>query len=190
MDPSRSRSTLDSRDRAARNRLAEAVRQLASGAITNDQFEDRYCALGNADHASDEIFEFAYSFYDDFYTHRLRGSHRPSRLQRRVWANCVLFLRTDIEYQWPRRAKWIWCKQSAKTEPTQRLPWWKPDAAAIQFIPIVGWLWGKRARERSEAEADRLLRTGTRVDDRIWPFRRMADYRAALRQPFYLIGTC
>jgi len=173
----------------ARRHLAQAMRQLASGTITNDQFEDRWCAIADTSRTGDELFEFAWSFYDDFYTHRLRGSHCLSPLQRRVWANCILFLRSGLDYQWPTRAKWLWCKQSTKTEPSQRLPWWKPDAAAIQFIPIIGWFWGKRLRDRFEAEADRLLKSGPIVNDRIWPFRTMADYKAALAAPFYLRGT-
>lgn len=172
----------------ARRALAEAIRQLASGTITQDQFEDRYCALADTGHTGDEMFEFAWSFYDDFYTHRLRGSHRLSRSQRRVFARCVLFLRSGIDYQWPKRAKWLWCKQSAKVEPSQRLPWWKPDADVISSIPIIGWIWAKRLRNRIEEEADRLLKAGPMVDDRIWPFRTMAEYKAALARPFLLAG--
>lgn len=172
----------------ARRQLAEAMRELASGTITNDQFEDRWWEIRDAGRAGDEMFEFAWSFYDDMYTHRLRGSHRLSPLQRRVWANCILFLRSGLDYQWPDRAKWLWCKQSAKTEPSQRLPWWKPDAAAINAIPVIGWIWGKRVRDRNEAEAERLLKAGPIVDDRIWPFRTMADYKAALARPFLLAG--
>lgn len=167
--------------RRARRRLAELIRQLASGRLTNDEFEKASPRF--VDRAVVEIYEFAWSFYDDLYEHRLLARHRLSPLQRRVFALCVLFLRSDHPYEWPKRAKWLWCRQSLPSS----VPWWKPDVAAAAMLPA----WGRRARQwrrRLEAEEDRRIRNRTFVDDRIWPFRRMADLKAALIQPLYLAG--
>lgn len=167
-----------------RRRAAELVRQLASGRLTNDQFEDALPVLSRD--SSFEIFRFAWSFYDGLYEHRMRGRHRLSPLQKRVFARCVLFLRSGLPYEWPRRAKWIWCDQLHKEEPAARLPWWKPDETVLAGLPV----WGRRVREwRRRREEDRDRRVKSRmIDDRIWPFRRMADYKAALQSPPYLAG--
>jgi hypothetical protein len=168
-----------------RKRAAELVRQFASGRITNDEFEDAYQALP-WDRATMEMFSFVWGFYDDLYEHRLRGRHRLSPLQRRVFARCVLFLRSELEYEWPKRAKWLWCQQRDKANPAERIPWWKPDELVLAGLPF----WGRRVRElrrRMEENRDRDLRMRM-IDDRVWPFRRMADYKAALQSPPYLAG--
>ena len=172
--------------REARNRFAELLRQLASGRLTNDEFDDAY-EPRTRDHVVDELFRFAWTFYDDLYEHRLRGSHRLSPRQRRVFARCVLFLRSGLPYEWPKQAKFLWCKQRDKPEAVEHLPWWKPDASALNGLPFCGRL----ARAVRDGE-DRLIELDRKrrgvVDDRIWPFRRMSDYRAALRNPPYLVG--
>jgi hypothetical protein len=173
--------------RIARQRLAERLRQLASGRITNDEFDNNACRGSGEtpDGAAWEVYRFAWCFYDDLYQHRLRGRNRLSPMQRRAFARCVLFLRTELPYEWPKRAKWLWCGQRCKQEPAARLPWWKPDESVFG-----GLVWARRVREwrrRREMEHDRLVKV-SKVDDRIWPFRRMADYKAALKNPPYLAG--
>ena len=101
---------------------------------------------------------------------------------------CVLFLRSGLEYRWPPRAKWLWCRQSARVESSQRLPWWVPDGSVLASIPVWGARWLRKWMPRFEAARDRELRSGTIVDDRIWPFRTMAEYKAALAAPVYLAG--
>jgi len=166
---------------AARRRLAETMRHLASGLLTNDQFEDGQNSGG--DRATREIFWFAWGFYDDLHEHRLRGRHRLSPLQRRAFARCVLFLLSGLPYEWDRRARHLWCRQRCRED----VPWWKPDESVFgglpQRIPVVR-AWGRRLEELR----DRRLRKRGIVDDRIWPFRRMADYKAALKDPPYLVG--
>lgn len=170
----------------ARRRHAELVRQLASGQLTNDAFEDAYAALPQ-DRATREVFLFAWSFYDDLYEHRLRGRHRLSPSQRRVFARCVLFLRSGLEYEWPARARWLWCRQRDKPDRAGRGPWWQPDESVLAGLAFVG----RRVREwcrRLEEERDRRLKRRGVVDDRLWPFRRMADLKAALARPPCLAG--
>ena len=165
---------------SARHQLAERLRQLASGFLTNDEFEDGVPSA--TDHAVREVYRFAWGFYDDFHKHRLRGPHRLSPLQRRVFARCVLFLRSGLPYEWPKSAKWLWCEQVVS--PAERRPWWKPDDSVLDEVPF----WGSRRRRRREEELDPAIKQAM-VDDRIWPFRRMADYKAALKNPPYLAGA-
>ena len=170
-------------DISARRRTAELLRQFAAGRLTNDQFED--AIPHSRDRAVREMFLFAWGFYDDLFEHRLRGRRRLSPEQRRVFARCCLFLHSGLPYQWPRRAKWLWCPQQRRRDP--RDPWWKPDETVLETMPFFR----KRLHAmalRLEAARERRLERRVRIDDRIWPFRRMTDYKAALTRPFYLTG--
>ena len=90
-------------DRPARNSLAEAIRALASGQLSNDQFEDRVSFIYQSpDPAVHEVFsQGAWSLYSDLWEYRLTGKHRlPKRAKSEV-ARWVLFLKTDQPYRWP-----------------------------------------------------------------------------------------
>jgi hypothetical protein len=147
-------------DRTARNTLASALRALASGQITNDQFEDRL-AQESADLAVREVFlSGAWFLYDDLHEHRLVGRYRPSPEGRTEIARWVLFLRTDLEYEWPA---------------TAGLP------AFLWFLAIVGTLGLALPLRR------RLYRRSG--DPTVWPFHSRAQYEAALKNPVYLNGA-
>jgi hypothetical protein len=88
-------------DREARDNLAELLRHLVSGQITNDQFEasipvrtkDEGCLL---------IIDQAWLLYSDFYHHKLTGRHAIKSDTRRDIARWIDFLHSDLEYRWPR----------------------------------------------------------------------------------------
>ena len=88
-------------DRIARNNLAERLRQLASGSITNFEFERR--GGGRSDDPAIRAieFEFAWTHYDDFHEHRLDGRFKLTDRQRCDFARAVVFLKSDLEYRWP-----------------------------------------------------------------------------------------
>jgi hypothetical protein len=91
-------------DRAARDILAEKLRQLASGAITNFAFEKGY-RRSKTDLALHEIAEcLAWPHYDDLSEHYLEGDYALSDGQRKDFARAVLFLKSDQEYRWPKRS--------------------------------------------------------------------------------------
>jgi len=161
-----SRTSLKHDPRPARIVLAEALRQLASGTITNFDFE-RWISTHQEDRAAREIDEFAWSFYDDFTEHKLRGRHRLSKLQRQVFARCVMFLQTDLEYEYPHNAKWLWA--------FQRTGW--------NFGQFFSFLTGQSLRSKADTHTD------CTIDDRIWPFARRSDYLEALKHPIYLSGA-
>lgn len=88
-------------DRTARAQLALALRRLASGRMTNDQFDDEaFCKFESRtdDPALSELATFGWSHYSDLYPHRLRGRHALSREERRGIARAVVFLKSDQEY--------------------------------------------------------------------------------------------
>jgi hypothetical protein len=91
-------------DRAARDSLAERLRQLASGAITNVAFEARG-RRSKKDRAIHEIeFCLAWPCYDDTREHRLAGDRALTDGMRKDFARAVLFLKSEHEYCWPRRS--------------------------------------------------------------------------------------
>ena len=91
-------------DRPARESLAERLRQLASGTITNFRFEEG-APRSKQDLAVHEIAEcLAWPYYDDSTEHRLTGDHALLDGHRKDFARAVLFLKSDCEYRWPRRS--------------------------------------------------------------------------------------
>ncbi len=168
-----SSANIEPDDRPDRIILAEAMRQLASGRITNDQFE--LADIGNDDRAVDELFGFAYSFYNDMDEHKLRGPHRLSKLQRQIFARCVLFLRTDLPYEWSSDAKWLWARQRRGTS----------NLNQILFASI-----SRKARDQKKKQEriEDILAKQELIDDRIWPFRTRREYNDALMNPTYLSG--
>ena len=96
-------------DRKARDKFAELLRHFIAGQITNDEFENqiplpRVFSSNPADPAITEIWWIAaWPLYDDFEEHTLTGEYRVPDEYRREIAKCVLFLKADQEYQWPRQ---------------------------------------------------------------------------------------
>jgi len=161
------RSKMNHDTRPARIVLAEALRHLASGTITNIEFEN-WVSDGPEDRAVREIDSFAWMFYDDFTEHKLRGRHRLSKFQRQVFARCVIFLRTDLEYEYPYNAKSLWVHPRA-------------GRAWIQYL--LRCLTGRNRHSDVDKNPHEL------IDDRIWPFKRRSDYLEAIKHPVYLAGT-
>lgn len=88
-------------DRAARDNLAERLRHFASGTMTNYAFEK---AGGRTkDEVIGEIeFRLAWPQYDDMHEHKLSGSHAITRGARLDFARAILFLKSDLPYEWKR----------------------------------------------------------------------------------------
>jgi len=89
-------------DREGRAVVAEHLRRLASGRLTNAEFDSL-----RLDHSDDEalvaIGDAGWSLYDDFLVYRLRGRRalKPETLD--AVARCILFLDSDLAYEWPAR---------------------------------------------------------------------------------------
>lgn len=88
-------------NREARDQLALALRQLASGLMTNDEFDDE--AFDTVHHRQDdpalaELATYGWLHYSDMRTYRLRGRAELSLEERKGIARAVLYLKTDQEY--------------------------------------------------------------------------------------------
>ena len=92
-------------DRAGRDRLALFLRRLATGRITNDDYNDEY-PVRSPDSGIEAISRAGWTLYSDTWTYRLRGRHALTRETLRAVARCILFLHSDQEFEWtpePRR---------------------------------------------------------------------------------------
>jgi hypothetical protein len=147
-------------DRKARDILAENYRHLITGQITNDEFEDRL--KFTKDIAIDEIYyRGAWPLYDDLHEHKLTGEWAISEEGKPIAARFILFLKTDLEYEWPRKTggkAFLWALLGVFT---------------LGIITIIRKL---------------VAATGEKGDKDVWPFYRRSDYEAALEAPPYLRG--
>jgi hypothetical protein len=76
------------------------LRRLASGRITNDEF-DIAAVVASPDPAIGAIWDFGWGHYSDLGTYRLRGRHALTKPQLEAIARAVLFLDSDLPYEWP-----------------------------------------------------------------------------------------
>ena len=88
-------------DRRARDISAEALRDLLNGTISNYEYEDRY-ELSKIDRALGAIFTQVWFIYSDVREHKLTGKHAPCDRNRALLEQSILFLRSNLEYEWPR----------------------------------------------------------------------------------------
>ena|SRR5688572_4670545 len=140
-----------------RRRLAEAVRHLADGQITNDQFDEN-AFFRSEDAAVCEIRLAAWGLYSDNRTYRLRGGDRLPGETRRSVARCILFLHGSLEFEWPREF------------------WWQRGVVLLMLNCLTLGRAGK-VFQRQYSNAGNF---------NMWPFIRKVDYEAALRNPTFL----
>ena len=78
--------------------------------ITNDDYNDEFPSDRN-DPALEAIYCNVWPYYSENPTHKLDGKHALQPEARELFTRCVLFLATDLEYEWP-AYKWISLKYS------------------------------------------------------------------------------
>ena len=88
-------------DRGSRDVGATVLQDLIDGKITNDEFMKRFNFPKNTDRALRAIFLFAWGQFSDLGAHKLTGRHAPTPERRAFLERCVLFLKTDLEFEWP-----------------------------------------------------------------------------------------
>jgi len=145
-------------DRNARNQLAEAIRALASGRISNDEFEDKRLPDSKEDIAIFQIYSNgAWFLYSDLEEQWLIGKYRLPKATKAHIARWVLFLKTDLPYEWPVPTAW------------QALSLF---AANLVTLGVAGRIMARRFRAKGDSD--------------VWPFIRRSDYESALNNPVYL----
>ena len=142
-------------DRESRTQLAELIRHLVSGRLTNYEFEDRLPR--STDPAIWEVsLSGAWCLYSDLWQYRLIGKYRLPEEARHEAARWILFLKTDLEYEWPRLGRF------------------RSLLLLLGNILTIG-LFGIAYRKYFQ-------RFG---DWDVWPFLRRSDYDLALKQSPY-----
>jgi hypothetical protein len=148
-------------NRDEREALALAIRRLAAGRITNDDYDDQY-PVQSEDQAVTAVSWAGWSLYSDYWNYRLRGRNSLSAETMEAVARCVLFLQSGKEYEWP-------------PEPKRGL--------IGNFVAMLslGWVdtrkWHGWPEWRAAGEFD------------VWPFLRRADFDWARQHPRYLKGS-
>lgn len=145
--------------RDEREALALALRRLASGRSTTSEFDEHFpCA--SDDPGVEAISWIGWTLYSDYRTYLLRGRHALPPEAMEAVARCILFLHSDIEYEWPPVPK-------------------RGLGGTLLAVLSLGWLdkRGDRDRLSDAAGGDALL----------WPFLRRTDYDAACQNPRFLV---
>ena len=94
-------------DRERRDKLAELLRHFAAGRITNDQWDDAALPLVKTeDPALLTAWGQMWHTYDDLHEHRLTGKHELPDEWRKLVARLILFLYSDLPYEWPVNRRW------------------------------------------------------------------------------------
>ncbi len=92
-------------DQRAREDLSRCLRLLVSGAMTNEEFDNRYYEnwLISGDAAVYEVSSFGWSLYssDLPWPYKLAGRYTVSAEILETANRALLFLATELEYQWP-----------------------------------------------------------------------------------------
>lgn len=145
-------------DRKARDILAKNFRHLICGQISNDQFEDRLKKSKDAG-VCEVFYNGAWPLYDDLHEHKLTGKWAIPEEGKPIAARYILFLKTDLEYEWPRKTG------------IKEVPWAYLGLFTFGISSLI---------------RNRIMTNGERGDKSVWPFYRRSDYEAALEVPPYL----
>ena len=91
--------------KAARAELRQDIQRLATGRMSNDEFDDRHYDVyeSSQDRAVSSIATYCYGLYssDLLLPIRLRGRYALASKSKATIARCILFLRSDYKYEWP-----------------------------------------------------------------------------------------
>jgi hypothetical protein len=93
-------------DRASRDVGAGLLRELVDGRITNEEFMSKFPRV--TDPALRAVLDFAWTQFSDLRVHALTGRDKPTAERRAALERCYLFLRTDLEFEWPKQTRSVW----------------------------------------------------------------------------------
>ena len=152
-------------DISSRKIASQLLRDFISGKISNDTFEARQPITH--DRAIHAIWDTAWVFYHDGKEHRLEGQYRLPPEQRKACVRWILFLQSDLLYEWP----------------DIDLP--GIDPASRTQSSFLRRLFSLH-QNLSEKETDTFLSAGHYP---VWPFLLVSDYKTALATPKLLRGN-
>jgi hypothetical protein len=150
--------------REARDQAAKALERFLQCETSNEEFDHEYTEIARTakrqtDRALKAVYGFSWNLYDDFEEHKLDGAYELDEPVRAIAERCVVFLRSDYEYEW-RKADFFgidWRRMAARV-----LPWIRWEADPLKRFELF------MAEPTGEVS--------------VWPFYRREDYVASLRR--------
>jgi len=123
-------------DRKARNHMAERLRHLAAGVMTNYRFES--LRRRSKDTVIWDLEErLAWPCYDDLHEHCLTGGHALSYGYRRDFARAILFLKTDLEYEWThKQGVRAFINSTFRLRPLRQIPPMRVQGGDVRVWPF------------------------------------------------------
>ena len=174
-------------DNDRRKKLELHLRHLSTGQISNDEFEERITKdvtfgwlpenyYRSKESKTDDpvvrpILEFSWCLYNDTYNHKLTGKHKLSDEQTKEIARFILFLHSDLEYEWT----YVDLKN-----PVIRFSF----TDILKSITTLGQHYRDLNLEREE-EFELMKKTG---DFELWPFKTRTEYEEQLKRQLFLNG--
>ena len=174
-------------DKERRKKLALHLRHLSVGLITNDDFEERvmddvtsgwlpeqyYRAkeAKNDDPIIMPVLELCWCLYDDTMRHKLIGRHKLSDEQLKDIARYILFLHSDLEYEWP---------YIDVTNPLIKF--------SFKDLLLTTLTLGENIRDESKNRKQQIEELEGKGDMDVWPFFRREDYEEQLKKQPFLNG--
>lgn len=171
-------------DTERRRKLALHLRHLSVGLITNDDFEEAIADdvtngwLPEQYYHSEEaksddpiiqpMLELCWGLYDDTRQHKLTKSDELTQEALKIIARCILFLRSDREYEWP---------YFGMNNPLLKF--------SLKDLILTILTLGHHYRNKREEQLTSYYEWQKLGDYEVWPFFRKADYQKQLKlQPF------
>lgn len=175
-------------DKDRRKKLAYHLRHLSVGLISNDEFEsnlmnditngwlpEQYYRAKEAkfeDSIIEPMIMLCWGLYDDTRNHKLTGADKLSEKSLKIIARCILFLQSDLSYEWPYF--------------DTRNPLAKFSLSELVLCVLtIGQYYRAKRNELEEAYLE-FQKLGN-YD--IWPFFKEADYLEALKLNPFLKGS-
>ena len=169
-----------------RKRLALHLRHFAVGLTSNDDFEEaiaedvsdgwlpeQYHRSKRAKSGTDDpiiwpMLELCWGLYDDTRNHRLIRADALREESWKIIARCILFLRSDREYEWP---------YFSTRHPLMQLSF---EDLILSVLTL-----GHHYRDKREEHIVSFYEWQKLGDYEVWPFFRKSDYQDQLmKQPF------
>jgi hypothetical protein len=91
-------------DMAARRQASAVLRGFMEGRLSNAGLDAQYPGA-SVDRAVHEIYLRTWRFQDDFHEYRAEGNAALTSEELALLHRCVLFLETDLIYEWPSLAE-------------------------------------------------------------------------------------
>ncbi|MEW6355985.1 MAG: hypothetical protein AB1696_06660 [Planctomycetota bacterium] len=170
-------------DREARERLARLIQDFRDCRINGNQFTDG-CFSVDGQTRDPGVYPICERLVIDIGDQFLRGRYALTEDEWAMFSRCILFLKSEFEYQWPnydfldtpRGLFWVGLVGSFLVSLGLGLAWlrWYAKWILPVIIIVIAGSWFRRKQQWR-----RLQQAG---DFSVWPFVARADYEKALAQ--------